>query len=199
MFTTKNIKAINFLKQRRSTVAKKMLVGRVLKKDLNTILEIGTRVPDHGALKPWRIKVIQGIKRKYLDKEIILKEFKKENKEATIKAISIESNRFQRAHTILAVFSTPVIHKKIPEWEQNLSAGAVCTNLLYAAQGLGYAAQWLTEWYAYNKKLIKALGGKPNKDKVAGFIYIGKKITQPKERTRPNINEVVDYIQKDKV
>ena len=194
MFTTKNIKAINFLKQRRSTVAKKMLVGRVLKKDLNTILEIGTRVPDHGALKPWRIKVIQGIKRKYLDKEVILKEFKKENKEATIKAISIESNRFQRAHTILAVFSTPVIHKKIPEWEQNLSAGAVCTNLLYAAQGLGYAAQWLTEWYAYNKKLIKALGGKPNKDRVAGFIYIGKKITQPKERTRPNINEVVDYV-----
>jgi len=75
-----------------------------------------------------------------------------------------------------------------------LSAGAVCTNLLYAAQGLGYAAQWLTEWYAYNKKLIKALGGNPNKDKVAGFIYIGKKITQPKERTRPNINEVVDYV-----
>ena len=194
MLTKKKIEVIEFLKQRRSIVAKKMLVGRVLKKDLNTILEIGTRVPDHGALKPWRIKVIQGINRKYLDKEVILKEFKKENKEASIKAISIESNRFQRAHTILAVFSTPVIHKKIPEWEQNLSAGAVCINLLYAAQGLGYAAQWLTEWYAYNKKLIKALGGNPNKDKIAGFIYIGKKITKPKERTRPNINEVVDYV-----
>ena len=172
-----------------------MQVGRVLKKDLNTILEIGTRVPDHGGLKPWSIKVIQGINRKYFDEEIILKEFKRENKEASIKAISIESIRFQRAHTVLAVFSTPVIHKKIPEWEQNLSAGAVCINLLYAAQGLGYAAQWLTEWYAYNKKLIKALGGNPNKDKVAGFIYIGKKIVQPKERTRPNINEVVDYLQ----
>ena len=171
-----------------------MLVGRVLKKDLNTILEIGTRVPDHGGLKPWSIKVIQGINRKYLDEEIILKEFKRENKEASTKAIAIESNRFQRAHTILAVFSTPVIHKKIPEWEQNLSAGAVCTNLLYAAQGLGYAAQWLTEWYAYNKKLIKALGGNANKDKIAGFIYIGKKISKPKERNRPNINEVVDYI-----
>ena len=66
------------------------------------------------------------------DRNIILKEFKRENKEASIKAISIESNRFQRAHTILAVFSTPVIYKKIPEWEQNLSAGSVCTNLLYA-------------------------------------------------------------------
>ena len=194
MHKTKNTKVIDFLKKRRSTVAKKMLVGRVLKKDLSTILEIGTRVPDHGALKPWFIKVIQGKTREYLDSEVLLKEFKKVNKEASIKSISIESNRFQRAHTILAVFSSPVIHNKIPEWEQNLSAGAVCTNLLYAAQGLGYAAQWLTEWYAYNKKLIKALGGNPNKDKIAGFIYIGKKITQPKERTRPNINEVVDYI-----
>ena len=194
MLTTKNIKVIDFLKQRRSTVAKKMLVGRVLKKDLNTILQIGTRVPDHGGLKPWSIKVIQGINRKYFDEEIILKEFKRENKKASIKAISIESTRFQRAHTVLAVFSTPVIHKKIPEWEQNLSAGAVCVNLLYAAQGLGYAAQWLTEWYAYNNKLIKVLGGNPNKNKIAGFIYIGKKTTKLKERTRPNINEVVDYI-----
>ncbi len=194
MLTTNNIKVINFLKQRRSTVAKKMLVGRLLKKDLNIILEIGTRVPDHGALKPWTIKVIQGKTRKYLDEEIILKEFKRNNKEVTTKAVTIESFRFQRAHTILAVFSTPVIHKKIPEWEQNLSAGAVCINLLYAAQCLGYAAQWLTEWYAYNKNLIKALGGNPNKDKIAGFIYIGKKITKPKERTRPNINEVVDYL-----
>ena len=124
----------------------------------------------------------------------ISKEFKRENKEASTKAISIESNRFQRAHTILAVFSTPVIHKKIPEWEQNLSAGAVCTNLLYAAQGLGYAAQWLTEWYAYNKKLIKEIGGNVSKEKIAGFIYIGKKVLQPKERTRPNLNEVVTYI-----
>ena len=194
MIAAKNIQLIDFLKKRRSTVAKKMLVGKVLKKDLSTILEIGTRVPDHGALKPWFIKVIQGKTREYLDEEIILKEFKKANKEASMKSISIESNRFQRAHTVLAVFSSPVNHNKIPEWEQSLSAGAVCTNLLYAAQGLGYAAQWLTEWYAYNKKLIKALGGNVEKDKIAGFIYIGRKISKPKERTRPNINEVVDYI-----
>ncbi len=185
---------IDFLKKRRSTVAKKMIVGRVLKKDLTTILEIGTRVPDHGGLNPWKIKVIQGSQRKILDEQIIFKEFKKNNKRADQKVLSIESNRFQRANTILAVFSTPVMHQKIPVWEQNLSAGAVCTNLLYAAQGLGYAAQWLTEWYAYNNNLIIALGGNPKKDKIAGFIYIGNKIAKPKERTRPNLNEVVSYI-----
>ena len=185
---------IDFFKKRRSIVAKKMLVGKVLKKDLNSILEIGARVPDHGALNPWKIKVIQGRIRKYLDEEIILKEFKKNNKKASEKELHIESYRMQRANTILAVLSTPINHKKIPKWEQHLSAGAVCTNLLYAAQSMGYAAQWLTEWYAYNKKLLKFLGGNPNNDKIAGFIYIGKKISDPKERKRPNLNEVVNFI-----
>ena len=147
----KNI--IEFLETRRSTVAKKMAVGRVKKSDLETILKIGTRVPDHGALKPWKIKVIQGKTRKYLD-NIILREFKKNNPGASAKQLNIESKRFQRAHTILVVVSSPIIHKKIPEWEQSLSAGAVCCNLLYAAQGLEYASQWLTEWYAYNKNLL---------------------------------------------
>ena len=190
----KNKYVIDFLKKRRSLVVKKMMPGRVIKKDLITILEIGTRVPDHGALKPWRIVIIQGGKRKYLDEQILLKEFKKSNKEATKKALLIEGKRFQRAHTIIAVLSSPVFHKKIPEWEQALSAGAVCVNLLYAAQGLGYAAQWLTEWYAYNKNLIKAIGGNVSKEKVAGFIYIGKKVLQPKERTRPNLKEIVNYL-----
>ena len=189
-----NTNIINFLKKRRSIVAKKIAVGRVLKKDLITILEIGTRVPDHGGLNPWKIKVIQGSKRKILDEKVILKEFKSKNKQAEKKILSFESRRFQRAHTILVVFSSPVFHKKIPEWEQILSAGAVCTNLLTAAQGLGYAAQWLTEWYAYNKSLIKALGGNPKKDKIAGFIYIGKKVIEPKERNRPNLDEIVEYI-----
>ena len=66
-----------------------------------------------------------------------------------------------------------------------LSAGAVCQNLLVAAQSFNYAAQWLTEWYAYNNKMIEELGGNPNKDKIAGFIYIGVKDDEPNERKRP--------------
>ena len=194
MINRVNKQAIEFFRKRRSTVAKKMMVGKVLKQDLNTILEIGTRVPDHGGLKPWKIKIVQGRKRKFLDEEIIYKEFKKSNKNASEKELLIERNRFQRANTIIVVFSSPVFHMKIPEWEQVLSAGAVCSNLFYAAQGLGYAAQWLTEWYAYNTKLIKAIGGNSKKEKIAGFIYIGRKIFQPKERTRPNLQDIVTYL-----
>ena len=95
---------------------------------------------------------------------------------------------------VIAVISSPVQHKSIPKWEMQLSAGAVCTTLLYAAQSLDYAAQWLTEWYSYNQKMLKTLGGKPGKEKIAGFIYIGEKVTAPMERIRPNFDTVVSYL-----
>jgi nitroreductase len=88
----------------------------------------------------------------------------------------------------------PVSHPKIPFWEMQLSSGAVCSNLLVAAQSLGYAAQWLTEWYAYNNSMIKELGGNPETDKIAGFIYIGDKDKTPIERRRPNKEKVIRYI-----
>ena len=87
---------------------------------------------------------------------------------------------------VIAVLSSPVEHPSINEWEMHLSAGAVCTTLLYAAQSFGYAAQWLTEWYAYNDRMLDALGGRAGLDRIAGFIYIGEKIKTPMERTRPD-------------
>ena len=75
-----------------------------------------------------------------------------------------------------------------------LSSGAVCMNLLSCAQSLGYAAQWLTEWYAYNDKMLEFLGGKKDFDRISGFIYVGHKTEEPKERRRPNPTEVITYI-----
>ena len=184
----------NFYLSRRSVLAKKMKNHPIKDEHIDLIVKAGIRVPDHGALNPWKIKIIKGEKLKITDEEVILPEFKKTNPQASNDMLEIESKRLQRASVVLAVLSTPVDHPKISKWEMVLSSGAVCMNLLSCAQSLGYAAQWLTEWYAYNKKLIRELGANPNKDKIAGFIYIGKKVTKPKERTRPNINEVVDYI-----
>ena len=161
---------LDFLKARRSVTAKKMTRGNVTEDHLRQILEAGIRVPDHGALKPWKLKVIKGAKQKQLDEEVIFAEFIKANPDARPETQLIEKNRFQRADTVVAVISSPVEHKSITEWEMNLSAGAVCTTLLYAAQSLGYAAQWLTEWYAYNDNLLRKLGGVQGKDRIAGFI-----------------------------
>ena len=184
----------NFFTQRRSVLAKKMLSKNIPDEDLNKILAAGIRVPDHGALNPWKISVIKGDKLKLIDENIILTEFKKENPNASETQLEMESKRFQRASIILAVLSTPVEHPKIPKWEMTLSSGAVCMNLLSCAQSLGYAAQWLTEWYAYNKKMIEYLGGRPEIDKISGFIYLGHKLEEPMERRRPDPQKVISYL-----
>ena len=185
---------LDFLKTRRSVTAKKMTRGNVSEDHLRQILEAGIRVPDHGALKPWKLKVIKGATQKQLDEEVIFAEFIKANPDANAETHSIEKNRFQRADTVIAVISSPVEHKSITEWEMHLSAGAVCTTLLYAAQSLDYAAQWLTEWYAYNDNVLQRLGGVPGKDRIAGFIYVGEKTSTPIERTRPDFDSVVSYL-----
>ena len=92
------------------------------------------------------------------------------------------------------VLSTPVEHPKIPNWEMVLSSGAVCMNLLSCAQSLGYAAQWLTEWYAYNDKMLKYFGGRLNIDRISGFIYLGHKVEEPMERRRPEPTKVISYL-----
>ena len=184
----------NFFTQRRSVLAKKMSSKNIPDEDLNKILAAGIRVPDHGALNPWKISVIKGDKLKLIDENIILTEFKKENPNASVSQLEMESKRFQRASIILAVLSTPIEHPKIPKWEMTLSSGAVCMNLLSCAQSLGYAAQWLTEWYAYNKKMIEYLGGRPKIDKISGFIYLGHKLEEPMERRRPDPQKVISYL-----
>ena len=162
--------------------------------DLQAIISAGIRVPDHGALNPWKIKVIQNEKLKAIDENIILSEFKRENPEASNESLAIESKRLQRASVVLAVLSTPVDHPKIPKWEMVLSSGAVCMNLLSCAQSLGYAAQWLTEWYAYNNKMLEYLEGRQGIDQISGFIYIGHKIEEPNERRRPDPQKVISYL-----
>ena len=185
---------INFLQSRRSVTAKNMDSSFVTDDDLNNILSCGIRVPDHGALTPWILTVIKDEARYRIGNKILAPEFKLNNPDASKEEIEYERNRFNRASVVIGVLSKPVSHPKIPLWEMELSAGAVCANLLIAAQSLGYAAQWLTEWYSYNKIMIKEIGGDPKTDKIAGFIYIGDKVKQPIERRRPLKEKVIKFL-----
>ena len=184
----------NFFSKRRSVLAKKMMPNEIIQSDIDKILAAGIRVPDHGALNPWKIKVIIGEKLKKIDEGIILSEFKKQNPNANQTSLEIESKRLQRASVVFAVISTPVEHPKIPKWEMYLSCGALCQNLLNASIALGYGAQWVTEWYSYNKKLLQILGGDSESEKFAGFIYIGKMLEKPIERRRADLDEIVTNI-----
>ena len=189
-----NLHVISFLEKRRSIAVRQMSPGKVDDVHLEQILNAGIRVPDHGALKPWRLVVITGESKKRIDEDVIFSEFQSENPSATDDVQVREKTRLQRAEVVIAVISSPKESKKIPAWEMQLSAGAVCTTLLYAAQSLNYAAQWLTEWYAYNDKVLSELGGIPGRDKIAGFIYIGEKISDPFERPRPKPETVISYL-----
>tara|TARA_B110001452_G_scaffold240547_1_gene222174 strand:- start:73 stop:648 length:576 start_codon:yes stop_codon:yes gene_type:complete len=188
----KNI--IKFLQSRRSITAKNMISNQVNEDDLDDILSCGIRVPDHGALNPWELIVIKGNAKLRIGNDILAKEYHLNNPEASVDDINFERCRLCRASVVIAVLFKPVSHPKIPFWEMQLSSGAVCSNLLIAAQSLGYAAQWLTEWYAYNNSMIKELGGNPDTDKIAGFIYIGDKEKTPIERRRPSKEKVIRYI-----
>lgn len=183
----------DFLTKRRSTIISKMTNEAIAEKDIETMLACGVRVPDHGALAPWKIIVIKDEAKIHLGQHILRPEFARQFPDANEESLVFEEKRLARASVVFAVLSTPKEHPKIPLWEMELSAGAVCMNLVTAAQSLGYAAQWVTEWYAYNEAMLIALGGRADIDKVAGYIYVGHNTEPLKERRRPEADDVIDY------
>ena len=178
-----------FLLKRRSVVVRNMEEPGPSSDDLENILRAGMRVPDHGRLTPWRFIVIRGGAREKLGK-ILGEAFRKANPECIDEQVEIEEERFARAPTVIAVISRTNPEHKIPEWEQVLSSGAACQNMLTAALGMGFAAQWITEWYAYNEDVKVGLGLKPS-DKVAGFLYLGSMTEPPTDRLRPEYQDIV--------
>lgn len=160
---------------------------------LERILASAVRVPDHGKLTPWRLIVLQDEARSRLG-DVLAEAFRRQNPDAKAKLVEFERNRFTRVPVVVAVVSSPTVpHPKIPEWEQILSAGAVCQNLLLAAGAHGFSGQWLSEWYAYDGQVLDALGLTPH-EKIAGFVYLGTAQCTPVERDRPDMAGIVRYM-----
>jgi len=157
--------------------------------DIETLLTAAARVPDHGKLVPWRFILIEGEARQRLG-EVLAKAFQADNPDADAEKIAAERERFTKAPLVVAVVSRVVPHAKIPEWEQVLSAGAVCMNLLNAATALGYGASWLSGWAAFDRRVLDALGLAPH-ERIAGFVHIGTATEKPTDRERPNLSEIV--------
>ena len=178
----KSEETLKLMASRRSTLAKNMTGPGPSESELTTLLAIGGRTPDHGKLFPWRFVTFQGEARTRFG-QILHDRFKAIEPEAPEERYELELRRFERAPLVIAVISDVTENHKIPLWEQELSAGAVCQNLLIAANAMGYGAQWLTEWYAYDRE-IKAELGLGAGERVAGFIYVGTPTTEPVERAR---------------
>ncbi|VAW17909.1 Nitroreductase family protein [hydrothermal vent metagenome] len=180
---------IEFLLGRRSTVARLLGEPGPDGSELELILTAGARVPDHGKLAPWRFVIIRGQAREALG-EAMAEVFKSANPETGPERLDHERGLALRAPVIVTVISKPVRHPKIPIWEQELSAGAVCHNVLAAAIALGYGAQWVTEWWAFDEGAARVLGLKRH-ERIAGFIHIGSHDEPLEDRRRPVMDDIV--------
>lgn len=155
------------------------------------LLRIASRIPDHGKLAPWRFIVFEGEAR--VQAGILLaKRFGVLHPDATDEVVQVEANRLARAPLVVAVVSRAAPHVKIPEWEQELSAGAACTALTFAANAMGFVTAWLTEWFAYDREVLTALGLSAD-ERMAGFIHIGRATEKPLDRPRPALTEIVTH------
>jgi nitroreductase len=157
--------------------------------EIETLLKVASRVPDHGKLVPWRFILIQGEARRRLG-DVLATAFKADNPEASADQVASERERFTQAPLVVAVVSRVVPHVKIPDWEQELSAGAVCMNLLNGATALGYGASWLTGWAAFDRRVLDGLGLTPG-ERIAGFVHIGTAKETPTDRDRPDLDAIV--------
>jgi nitroreductase len=183
--------ALELLVTRRSVSAKDMKEPGPTASQLQQILEAAHRVPDHGKLGPWRFIVFQGEAQAQFGEELARIHLK-EYPDISSKCLAVEENRLTRAPLVIAVVANIMDHHKIPEWEQQLSAGACCQNLLLAAHAQGYGAQWLTEWYAYHPDVARLLQLAPT-ERIAGFMFIGSYDSAPSERVRPPLEDRVTY------
>ncbi|MEY3042372.1 MAG: hypothetical protein RLZZ174_1454 [Pseudomonadota bacterium] len=181
--------ALTLLTQRRSSRAADLDAPGPAGETLTQLLEAAIRVPDHGKLGPWRLLPILGDDRTRLGEQLAAR-FKVLNPEASEALVALEAERFLRAPVVIAVVFRPVASEKIPLWEQQLSAGAVCQNLLLAAHAAGFAGQWLTGWSAYDRPFLEGLGLLET-DQLAGWIYLGTPQRAPSPRVRPALEEVL--------
>jgi nitroreductase len=180
---------IRLLKRRRSLKPHEMTGPGPSPGELQTLLTIASRVPDHGKLAPWRFIVFEGAARERAGR-IGLEIKLAENPALDEVSRAAELARFAQAPLVVAVVSRAAPHKKIPEWEQQLSAGAACMNLEIAAGALGYASCWLSEWCAYDRRFAVAIG-LADHERIAGFIHIGRPKVEAEDRPRPALVDIV--------
>lgn len=176
---------LTFLARRRSAGALTLQAPAPSAAELDDLLALAARVPDHGKLAPWRFVILEGAG--------------KATYEAKLEAIAATRPDAVKLTAKLAKLRTPplgvavvanVTSKDVPQWEQVLSAGAVCTTLTYAATAMGYGANWITDWYAYDAEARAALGLAEH-ERIAGFVFLGTASEAPLERQRPDLSALV--------
>jgi nitroreductase len=180
---------IEMLRRRRSLPPQGMIGPGPSTEEIETLLTIASRVPDHGKLAPWRFLLFEGAGRERAG-AVAAGLLQSDDPSVSESRLEAERTRFSRAPLVIGVISRAGPHVKIPEWEQVLSAGAACMNLVIAANAMGYVAAWLTEWCAYDRRFCSAIGLGVD-EKMAGFVHIGRANMKSEDRPRPALAAIV--------
>ncbi|MHC3126796.1 NAD(P)H nitroreductase [Brevundimonas sp. GN22] len=180
---------LNRLATRRSAPAQQLATPAPSGEELQTLLSLAMRTPDHGKLAPWRLVVLGPQTRADIVEKLSAMTSRLPD---PVKGKAVLAKLANPPLTVLVV-SSPVHGHKVPVWEQELSAGAVCMNIEHAANALGYSASWITDWYSFDAEALALFGVKEG-EKVAGFIHIGTLAEPPLERPRPAPQERVEIL-----
>jgi nitroreductase len=172
---------LELLARRRSTKLAHFGEPGPSSEEIDAIIRIAVRVPDHGKLGPWRFVVIEGDARRRAGEAVARAIGADQDADPT--RVEVARGLFLRSPACVMVVSTAAPHPKIPEWEQQLSSGAVCFAMLLASHAVGYAGCWITEWPAYDARARSALG-LADQERIAGFVHFGTALQQPTERVR---------------
>ena len=179
-----SLEARQLIALRRSVSKRSLLAPGPDKSALDELLTVATRVPDHRRLSPWRFLVFEGDAREAFNQRAVDIQ-KREDPNASTTMLADTAGYFTRAPVVVAVISSPDPTHKTPVWEQELSCGALCQNLLLAANASGWAGCWLSEWIAFSPG-INALLDLTEHERIAGYIYLGTANDKPQERMRPD-------------
>jgi nitroreductase len=182
---TSNPSALAILLARRSVPSRLLREPAPDQAQLHAMLQAAVHVPDHGNLTPWRFLSLRGAARPQLG-DILAARQRERDPGALAAVVEKDRQRFNAAPLVIVVIAALTPGHKVPEQEQLLSAGCVCFSLLQAAQALGFGAQWLTGWAAYDSMVGERLGLGPH-ERIAGFIHIGSSDAPGAERDRPEV------------
>ncbi len=185
---------LDLLRKRRSLRANQLIEPGPDRETLAQLLTLAARVPDHGKLAPWRFIVVANDARRTLGQAVEALAIA-DQRATDAEAREVERQRFLRAPVVVALVSRARPHPKIPIWEQQLSAGAVAMNLLIACEATGFSATWITEWYAFDRRMMDELGLAPD-EVLAGFIHIGTPsipLDERTDRTRPVMADIISH------
>jgi len=179
---------LSLLATRRSGKPRDLIAPGPDADQLDAMIAIAARTPDHGKLAPWRFVIVPTDQRGRLA-ALITTAYRAERPQAARTEIEALEQFAQQAPALVVILSSPRTESHIPLWEQELSAGAACMNLLHAAHATGFAAGWLTGWPAYNDAVRDAFGTAP--ERIVGFVFIGSPAKQLEERPRPDLSKII--------